>query len=398
MVLIQRALYKRFFKPEYYNGTMNVRLIYGINFLNNLIFFFPVLALYLENELFTLTNVALFFSFGAIMQTVLEVPTGIVADRLGRKHTLILSQLFFVLDTTLLVIGGHITVFLASAFFHAISRSLWSGTMDALLYDSLKSTNEHTLYKKVSGKSTAIAHMAIALSAVMGGYLAAVSLSLPIILTLIPVMLGLLLTFFVVEPRYHKDSDAYTHVKQSFKSFIGNKQIVLIATGILLIAAVFDSFNALNPVWYSFKNVPIEMFGWITSILFVLASVGYHESHRFAQHFGDKHAIMLTTILPPITVLSATFFDRYTAIFFVLLSPIFFGLRQPILDHIVHKQTKSKNRATIMSIIALMKRLGQAVFVLIMGHLADLYTINVAYQAAAILLFIVPIVYSFLDA
>ena len=175
--------------------------------------------------------------------------------------------------------------------------------------------------------------MGIALSAVIGGYLAAVSLSLPIIVTLIPVMLGLLLTFFLVEPRYHKDSDAYTHLKQSFRSFIGNKQIVLIATGILMLAAVFDSFNALNPVWYSFKNVPIEMFGWITSILFVLASVGYHESHRFAQYFGDKPAIMLTTILPPITVLSATFFDRYQQSFSCCYPRCFLGTPTSIRPH-----------------------------------------------------------------
>ena len=39
MLRMQTGRYKRIFKPQYYHDTMNVRLIYGIKFLNNLISF-----------------------------------------------------------------------------------------------------------------------------------------------------------------------------------------------------------------------------------------------------------------------------------------------------------------------------------------------------------------------
>jgi MFS family permease len=376
----------------------NIRVAYVLKFLSGLVFFLPVLALYFEKELFTLTNVALIFSIGAIAQTLLEVPTGAVADYMGRKKTLILSHISFIIALIFLFIGGNITLFIIYALFNALADSLWSGTMGALMYDTLKSEKKESFFKKVSGKASAFSHAGVAVGSIVSGYLAAVSLKLPILLTFIPAIVGLIATSLVIEPVYHRDEhkNIFAHLKKSASYFFINKQLLLIVVGLFFIAAVFNSLTALNPIWYQFKNIPIESFGWIAALLFTLAAIGYHESHKFSDWLGDKNAIMVTVLLPPITILTATFFDKYVSIALILLSPLFFGLRTPILDNLIHKNTESKHRATLISMVVLIKKSGYAIFAIILGYVAEAYTINVAFQLAALLLFVVPILYYFL--
>ncbi|MAF99149.1 MAG: hypothetical protein CMH61_00910 [Nanoarchaeota archaeon] len=116
----------------------------------------------------------------------------------------------------------------------------------------------------------------------------------------------------------------------------------------------------------------------------------------FRTKFGDKKAIMFTVIFPPITVLIATLLNKWLAVFFMLLSPLFFGLRTPILDHLIHKEVTSSMRATVYSVAELIKKLALAIFAPFAGYLAELYSINVAFQMTGIILFIVPILYFFL--
>ena len=75
--------------------SKNIRLMYASTFISGMLFFLPILALYFEKNLFTITNVALIFSIEAIAVTLLEVPTGAIADLFGRKKHLFFLTLFF---------------------------------------------------------------------------------------------------------------------------------------------------------------------------------------------------------------------------------------------------------------------------------------------------------------
>jgi MFS family permease len=378
--------------------SKNISVIYGLKFLGGLVFFLPILALYFEEHLFTITNVALIFSIGAIAQAIFEVPTGAIADLFGRKKTYMLAKLSYIVALIFLIIGGNIIMFILFAIVDAFSKSLKSGTDSAIMYDTLKDENKEHYFKKVSGTASAISHGGIAIGSIASGYLAAISLSLPIKLTLIPAALALILTIFLEEPKYEKEEEnnILMHLKSSAKFVFGNKQMLLIIAGMFFIAAAFDSIVALNPLWYRFKNIPIEAFGWISAIIFSLAALGYHQSHNFSEKFGDKRTIILTVIFPPMILLIATFFDKWLAVFFAILTPLFFGLRTPVLDHLIHKEVASSKRATVYSVAELVKKFALAIFAPFAGYVAELWTINVAFQMIAVMLFIVPILYLFL--
>ncbi|NOQ55345.1 MAG: hypothetical protein GQ477_00915 [Nanohaloarchaea archaeon] len=96
-----------------------------------MMFFLPIYALYLEQNLFTMTNVALIISIEAISAAVFEIPTGAIADIFGRKKTLISAYMFSLISIIFLYVGGSMLMFVFYAILNSVGRSLASGALTA---------------------------------------------------------------------------------------------------------------------------------------------------------------------------------------------------------------------------------------------------------------------------
>ena len=84
---------------------------------------------------------------------MLEIPTGVIADRFGRKTSMILGSL--VLSIAALIYGSipHFYNFLFSEFLFAVGITLISGADKAILYDSLKENNQEHLSIKIFNRA-----------------------------------------------------------------------------------------------------------------------------------------------------------------------------------------------------------------------------------------------------
>lgn len=78
------------------------------------------------------------FSIQTIASSLLEVPTGVFSDFIGRKMTLVFGQLASVLALVSYAIAGSFLVLAIGAVLQGLSFALFSGNNSALLYDSLK--------------------------------------------------------------------------------------------------------------------------------------------------------------------------------------------------------------------------------------------------------------------
>ena len=85
--------------------SRNVALYPWFKFFQNLIFWQAVWFLYFQNTLSAAEAIALYAVYD-IATTCLEVPSGYMSDRLGRRRTLIMASLAAILGSALLAIGG----------------------------------------------------------------------------------------------------------------------------------------------------------------------------------------------------------------------------------------------------------------------------------------------------
>lgn len=84
-----------------------------------------------------------------------EVPSGMLADLLGRKKTLLASCLLASLSAFVMAFSTHLFGVCLSFALEALSFNLASGTLEALLYDSLKSIQRENEYDKCSSRTLA---------------------------------------------------------------------------------------------------------------------------------------------------------------------------------------------------------------------------------------------------
>jgi MFS family permease len=84
----------------------------------------------------------------ALAVLLLEVPSGYLSDRIGRKHTLILGALFFPIGIGVYMLGSVIWHFILAEIFIAGANSMRSGCDSALIYDTLLMMKQESEYKK----------------------------------------------------------------------------------------------------------------------------------------------------------------------------------------------------------------------------------------------------------
>ncbi len=378
--------------------SKNIIIVYSSMLMSGLLFFLPVLAIYFEKNLFSVTNVAIIFAVEAIAITVFEMPTGAIADLFGRKRTIIFANMIRLLALVFLYIGGSMTMFIIYAIINSFARSLNSGTDNALIYDTLKGESKEYLYKKIIGTYQAIWPLGASAGSIIGGYLATISLSFPILISFIPLSIATILTFFLKEPRYEKENykNIFKHIANSLKITVSNKQLSVLMTGGFILVGLSESVHLLSPLFFQFKEIPIEFFGWITAFVFGFSSLGHYLSHIVSEKIGNKKTLIIAVFVSPLLLLFATLSIKHTAIILFVIPSIFFGLRNPIIDHLLNLEVSSSKRATIISTFNFLGQLGLAVFSPMIGYFADLYTINTAFKISSLFMFMVPVLYVFL--
>jgi len=373
----------------------NIHIIHITAFLRGLVFFLPIFALYVQQELFTVLNVALIISTNAIVNMVFEVPSGAFADLFGRKNTILLASAFGIAAVGCLAVGGSLTFFLLYAVLQGIGMSLFSGTDTALLHESLTVTNQEHRFKKVVGINGSLWPLGAAISSFIGGFLAASSLSLPVIVTLVPFSLAFFLTFWLVDPPYERETHGsiWWQMRDGFKTVIDNRQVLIISFAGFLAYAFGEVAHQLKPLFFAFKGIPIEVYGIIFAVTFGLSSLGYILSHTVSERFGNKNTLVWCAAITAATLIGAVYAPGLWAAGLLVSGSLFWGLRWPVVSHIINEHVASKHRVTAISFGNLANKIGMAAFAPIVGYVADVYTINTAYLLVAIPSFLVAIIF-----
>jgi len=384
-------------------------------------FFIPIYALYLQQELFTIFNVSIVISIGAISLAIFEVPSGAIADLFGRKKTLILSSVLTILALTFLAIGGDILFFIIYAIINALARSLVSGTDIAMLFDTLKAKDSKTAraisefspmrllkwipesirnpsFKKAIGINYSMWPLGASIGSIIGGLLATYSLKLPVMVTIVPFMFAMLVTLFLVEPPYKKEKhkDIFLHMFNSTKLILRNKQVLILLAAGFLFHSFGEVSHQLKPIFFAFKGIPVEYFGFLFAAAYVFSFMGALLSQRISDKLGNKNAIIATVVTSVAIALVATWVFGLTAGILLVFVSVFWGIRWPIIIHLLNLEVKSKNRATVLSIGNFFNSLGLAVAAPFFGYIVDLSDINLVYRLTISLTFLVVFLLVFL--
>lgn len=112
---------------------------------------------------FSLWEIGLAESVFHVVSLLCEVPSGMAADLLGRKKTLVSGGVCMVLQSLLMAFASDLFTICLAMGLNALAMTMFSGTSTALLYDSLKQEGCEEEYIQVSANGSQISMLANAI-------------------------------------------------------------------------------------------------------------------------------------------------------------------------------------------------------------------------------------------
>lgn len=119
-------------------------------------FTWPILTLFLLAREFSFTALALGGTAMAVAKLVGELPSGVLADRVGRRQTCIAAAGLFLVGQLGYVAVHTLPALVAVSAVVGLAEATQSGTLDAYLYDVLAEADIEDRYTHVRGRGEAI--------------------------------------------------------------------------------------------------------------------------------------------------------------------------------------------------------------------------------------------------
>lgn len=145
------------------NLKQQLRCIYTSDFFSGLRITDAVWVALLAARGFSLWEIGLAESVFHVVSLLCEVPSGMAADLLGRKKTLLSGGVLTVTCNLLMAFAPNLFTICLAMGLNALAMTMFSGTFTALVYDSLKTEGREDEYIQVSANSSQISMLANAI-------------------------------------------------------------------------------------------------------------------------------------------------------------------------------------------------------------------------------------------
>ena len=394
----------------------NIRYFIAFRVFFNSRFYYPVFTILFLDFGLTIEQFALLNVAWAATIVVLEVPSGAMADVIGRRRLLVLTGTIMVFEIALLCFApqGNITllfyIFLINRILSGTAEAAASGADEALAYDTLKEQGDEKDWGRVLEKQMRMQSLTRIIAMSMGAavydpdllnriaawlgfdirFSQSVTLRFPLFLTLAMAIMALFTTLKMKEVEGTTVSSDETvgapksSIAQAFRTTLqAGAWIIRTPFALMLIAGgvMFDHvirmLGTLNSQYYRLIDLPEASFGLIGSGLAVLGLFIPRIALRFADEHSPLFNFLLMSAATLVGLIGITFMIPIYGVFLIALLFCVIHLNSFFISHYLNRIADSKQRATVLSFKGLSMNLAY-------GIIGVLYSFLIAAKRSAV--------------
>lgn len=357
--------------------TMRVKLYSFILILNAFTagLIAPVLSLLLIDKGATLSSISIIMGIYSFTVIVFELPSGIMADLIGRKKTFCLSLIMSLIYSAVIFFGRGFFVLCLGIFIYGLNRAISSGSFEALFIDSYIDEFGKDKLHNVTTRISVFEILGLSVGALTGGLLPEVSknyfqtlgaydlnLIVRIFFTVIVLVLSII---FITESKDYiqdKQISLKQHIKNSSDIVIKNKNIICIFISVFSTGFFLSSLETYwQPHFISLmSNDNLMMLLGVMSFLYFAASMtGSILSNTIITKINIKKMyLMLRIILFLSLIIMALQTNIFSFAFFYSFIYFIFGMANIPESVIINTEIPNEFRASILSVNSLMLQFG----------------------------------------
>jgi len=364
-----------------------LRCYYLTEFWYDFVFAYAIYTVYFSLRGLTVFDISLLLSWWAFAAMALEVPTGALADSWSRRKMLALAPLIKSLCfVTWFVAGGRFWLFALGFLLWALGSSFVSGTSEALLYDTLAHYGKREQYEKALGKREFYFHIALAVSTITGGLIAAHNLDLAILLSVIPLLLSAAFAWLIREmPKAQSTEEIHylSHIWLALREMKSNR-ILLYLIVYLLGVTIFADLEEFDQLYYRLAGLPIAAFGVASFAGSTLSGL----AARLGYRMKERHFVMYA--LPVGSAALLVLVSRHPSILAIGLLLVSYAVTVParvLAESRIQHSITGASRATLTSGTVLVRNAFGVVIPVIFGLISRVWNLQAIYLSGAIVLF-----------
>ena len=371
--------------------------LYG--FLKNLRFYESFLILFFLEKGIDYLKIGFLYSIREITIILLEIPSGLIADVLGRKKTLMASFLFYMISFIIFYFSNHYTLMVVAMIFFAIADAFRTGIHKAMIFQYLKSRGRSDQKADYYGHTRSWSQSGSALSSLIAAAMVFYYGSYKIIFaaSVIPYILDFILIstypdFLNGEIKHTSQSTIWEKSKYIFSAFsrsFKNLNFLKSLTSLSLHTGYYRAVkDYVQPIMMSLalalpfltdlknKQKTAVVIGVLYFFIYLLTAYTSRRAGRFREFYKNYSKPMnLTIIAGFIAGIASGFF--YSAQFYWISVLIFVlvlmieNLRKPIGIAYVAELSHDDAMATVLSVQSQSQSLFAAIIAIIMGFTAQ---------------------------
>lgn len=325
-----------------------------------------------------------------------DVPTGALADALGRRRSLILGCMLRSLAFIVYFFAHRYAVFLVAESIDGIGTTFCNGAIDAWGVDALDLAGFDGTKDRMFSRASQLSNIGFMISAVIGAYAADINLTWPWILGAVGYAISAVLGALLMHEAAHR------HVRIDFAALpamVSQRVIRGLKQGFrrrpifLLSLASGACFAAWAPYWLEWQQffndtygVGVWIIGWIFSLLTLARLAGAETVVRLGSAQRGRRLSGLVA-LGAIFIFAAGAVGHRPNLVLILLFGfnLCTGALFPMAQSWLNEQIDAGERATLLSFNSTFSTLGGSIGLLVGGVIADRAGIQATWQLSGLI-------------
>ena len=353
---------------------LNIKLAYIKSFSLSLYFFMPIWYAF-ETQFGTPAALGVIYALTHLILVILELPTGALADLMGRKKTVLLGLVVESLSWIVLSQAKNMSWLWYGYGINAIGISLSSGANTALNYDSLKELGLEKTFSKFSSKTSIIHRIGMILATFVGGYIYNYRKNLPYILFGLAAFFTSIITLFNTEPEIDTEKfNLKNYLKQTklgLRELFKNEYIRDFSIFYVLIGGITMYFiYFLNLAYATEIGFTATQRSWLFSGIFIISEIIIFKLIS-SKLLLRKRVYLTFPILMIIGFLPGYWLTKTLSIVSIFIVQIASSARFSILDQYANLEFASNYRATPLSTLNMLVSAVFAAITLIAGKVIN---------------------------
>ncbi|WP_410672735.1 MFS transporter [Amycolatopsis sp. cmx-4-68] len=351
-----------------------LRLTYGFRFFFGLLLWVPICYQY--QKLAGLSDGEIFGiqSGYYLVCCLLEIPTGLLADRFDYRTSLTAGAGVLVTANLVPVFLGSYPGFLVHFVLIALARSLVSGAQSAYLYEYLHASGEGSHYLRVEGAGRAYSLLGKVVCWPVIGLLMTWNLPSPYWLTAMNAAVAL--AFALKLPPIPggrratgRTASLLAEVGGALATLRSSRWLLLLMVqGIALFALVrLGQVYLFQPILES-KSLPVHWYGAVLAAMMAFEALGAARPHRLRRAIGPVGSVFTLTTVMALCLGFVVVVGSFPAVVLLCVFAVAAGIAFPVQKQLLNDSIPdSRYRATLLSMESMVDRAGCALVAVALG-------------------------------